>query len=73
MQYRISCNKRRGRLFDLGTVSAALIRGRCLFQCGHPKEWRLLEGGAYLRPGAYMEKYGECSTKYKFKRDLSIN
>ena len=25
----------------------ALVRGRCLFQCRHPKERRLLEDGAY--------------------------
>ena len=31
----------------------ALIRGRGLFQCGYPKGRRLLEGGTYLRPGAY--------------------
>ena len=31
----------------------ALIRGRRLFQCGYPKMWRILEGGAYFRPGAY--------------------
>ena len=31
----------------------ALVRGRCLFQFGYPKVRRLLEGGAYLRPGAY--------------------
>ena len=30
-----------------------LIRGRHLFQCRYPKVWRLLEGGAYLRPIAY--------------------
>ena len=31
----------------------ALIRGRRLFQRGYQKVQRLLEGGAYLRPGAY--------------------
>ena len=31
----------------------AIIRGRRLFQCGYPKVGRLLEGGAYLRSGAY--------------------
>ena len=36
----------------------ALTRGRRLFQCGYPKVRRLLEGGAYLRPGAYQRKYG---------------
>ena len=35
-----------------------LIRGRCLFQCGHPKMRHLLEGGAYLRSGIYKRKYG---------------
>ena len=30
-----------------------LIGGRCLFQCGYPKVRHLVEGGAYLRPGAY--------------------
>ena len=32
---------------------AVPIRMRLLFQCGHPKERRLLEGGAYLRSAAY--------------------
>ena len=36
----------------------ALIRGRCLFLCGYPKVRRLLEGGAYLRSGAYQRKHG---------------
>ena len=31
----------------------ALIREKRLFQCGYPKVRRLLEGGTYLRPGAY--------------------
>ena len=31
----------------------ALIRGKHLFQCGYAKVRRLLEGGAYLRSGAY--------------------
>ena len=31
----------------------ALIRGRRLFHCGYLKVRHLLEGGAYLRPGAY--------------------
>ena len=31
----------------------ALIRERHLFQCGYPNVQHLLEGGAYLRPGAY--------------------
>ena len=35
---------------------AALIRGRHLFQCGHPEVRRLLEGGAYLRLDAYWKK-----------------
>ena len=39
----------------------ALIRGRRLCQCGYPKVRRLLEGGAYLRPGAYQRKYGKCT------------
>ena len=38
----------------------ALLRGRHLFQCGYSKVGRLLEGGAYLRPGAYYRKYGMC-------------
>ena len=37
----------------------AFSRGRRLFQCGYPKVRRLLEGGAYLRPGAYQRKYGK--------------
>ena len=36
---------------------AALLRRRHLFQCDYPKVRRLLEGGAYLRPGAYQRKY----------------
>ena len=35
-----------------------LVRGRCLFQFGYIKVHRLLEGGAYFRPGAYQRKYG---------------
>ena len=31
----------------------ALIRGRRLFLCGYPNVWHLLEGEAYLRPGAH--------------------
>ena len=31
----------------------ALIRGKRLIQYGHPKMRRLIEGGAYLRPGVY--------------------
>ena len=34
------------------------IRGRRLFQYGYLKVRRLLEGSAYLRPGAYQRKYG---------------
>ena len=30
----------------------ALIRARRFFECGYPKARHLLEGGAYLRPGA---------------------
>ena len=44
----------------------ALIRGRRLFQCGYQKVRRVLEGGAYLRPGAYQRKYGICIQKIKF-------
>ena len=40
------------------TRGAALIRGRHLFQCGHPKERLLLESSAYLRSGAFWRKYG---------------
>ena len=36
----------------------ALIRGRRLFQCRYPKVRHLLQGGNYLRPGAYYRKYG---------------
>ena len=35
---------------------AAFITGRPLFQCGYPKVWRLLEGGAYLRRGTYLRR-----------------
>ena len=35
----------------------ALTSGRRLFRCGHPKEWRSLEGDTYLRPDAYQRKY----------------
>ena len=31
----------------------ALIKARRFFQYGYPKGKHLLEGGAYLRPGAY--------------------
>ena len=31
----------------------ARIRGRRLFQCGYRKLLSLLEGGGYLKPGAY--------------------
>ena len=41
---------------------AALIRGRRFFQCGYPRVRRLLEGGAYLRPGVYQRKCGICFT-----------
>ena len=37
----------------------SLIRGRRLFQCGHPKVRRLLQGGAYLRLGTYLRKYAK--------------
>ena len=39
------------------TFRGALLRGKRLFQCGYPKVWHLLEGDAYLRPGAYLRKY----------------
>ena len=45
-------------LISAGFTDAALIRGRCLFQCRYPKVWRLLAGGHYLRPGAYQRKQG---------------
>ena len=35
-----------------------LIKGRRLFQCGYPKVRGLLEGGVFLKPGAYQGKYG---------------
>ena len=35
------------------TRGEALMRGRRLFQCEYPKMLHLLEGGAYLTPGAY--------------------
>ena len=40
----------------MGTVlirGEALIRGKRLFQCGYPDVRRILEGGTYLKPGAY--------------------
>ena len=50
----------------MGTIfkGAALItgeafnRGRHLFQCGHLKVQRSLEGGVYLRPSTCKRKYG---------------
>ena len=45
----------RGTAFIRG---GKLIRGRPLFQCGYSKVRRLLEGSAYLRPGAYYRTYG---------------
>ena len=39
------------------------IRGRHLLQYGYTKVPRLLEGSAYLRPGAYCKKYGICLSK----------
>ena len=33
--------------------AAVLIRGTRLFQCGYRRMWRLFEGGAYVRLGAY--------------------
>ena len=41
----------------------ALIRGRRLIQCGYVKVQRLLEGGSYLRPGAYQREYGKRKEK----------
>ena len=35
-----------------------LIRGRRLFQCRYSKVLHLIEGGVYLKPGAYQRKYG---------------
>ena len=35
-----------------------LLEERRLFQCEYPKVQRLLEGDAYMRPGAYLRKYG---------------
>ena len=35
-----------------------LIKSRSLFQCEYPKVQQLLEGGAYLRLGAYERKHG---------------
>ena len=47
---------------------AVIIRGRRLFQCGHSKVQRLLEGGAYLRLGAYQRKYGTHVAQYLAKQ-----
>ena len=44
---------------------AVLIRGRHLFQCSHPKERCLLEGGAYLWLDAYQRKYGSYLVRTK--------
>ena len=49
---------------------AVLIRGRSLIQCGYPKVRPLLEGGVYLRPGAYQRIYGNCKT---LKTGLNID
>ena len=46
----------------------ALIRGRRLFQCGYPKVRHLLEGSAYLRPGACQRKYGRSFFNSKMKK-----
>ena len=35
-----------------------ILEGRRLFQCGHRKVQHLLEGGAYLKTGAYYKKCG---------------
>ena len=40
------------------------LEGRCLFQCRYLKMQRLLEGGAYLRPGAYQRKYDNICIIY---------
>ena len=61
---------------NIGTIligavlrGAALIRRRCLFQCGYPKVRRLLEGDTYLSPGVCqgklisLRKYGELFLK----------
>ena len=45
---------------------AVLIRGWRLFQCGHPKVWRLLAGRAYLRLSAHQRKYGIRKDTYWF-------
>ena len=47
-----------------GEGGGVLIRGRRLFQCGHPKMWSLLEGGAYLRSGVYQRR---DSIRIRFK------
>ncbi len=44
--YRIYSNKRRGAYYIFRALSAALIRGR-----------RLFEGGAYLKFGRHKESY----------------
>ena len=48
-------------LISAAFKGVALITGRSLFQCGYTKVRFILEGGAYLRPGAYLRKYGKWS------------
>ena len=57
---------------------AALIRREALILMWLPKSAALfLEGGAYLRPGAYWRKYGKnirisYSLKYKLPKKIII-
>ena len=53
-------------LISITFGGAVLIRGRRLFQCGHPKVWRLLAGRAYLRLSAHQRKYGIRKDTYWF-------
>ena len=54
-EYRISSNKRPWCLLILELLRAALIRGRCLLQCGYPKVRRLFGARRLLEEIRYEE------------------
>ena len=58
-----SYSNKRCRRAELIT-GETLIRGRRLFLYRYLKARRLLEGGAYLRPGTYYRKYGTLCIIY---------
>ena len=49
-------------VISVGFRIAALITGRCLFQCGYPKVWHLLIGSVYLKVWLLVE-YSNYSNK----------